>query len=550
MADSVASWVDEESKKRDSEWTRERSEEKKKKKESSSESKNSSAMKHLAKRLKAIYEDEGLDYGDVDDDEEAIVDRFSTATKLRKKRVAETIFIGSDKGERFMSCERRFAETDKFVRFTNNAFYELTEKKAIELGVSVDLVHQIMAFSHWTYKVTKGFLMMPDALTISTLLEDLVKQGHKVQKELRCNICFSIPQQPCLTTCNHLICKPCFDGWMKEGKGPKHCPVCKFVIDTRRNAEVDYLKSWTNKYLQFAKTFMKEVATYAHTFEDPFMESQVVFTQMPTRTPDRLKEIPIHSLEQLMQPLTPLEIFDDDDDVLPPSPEVLPPARKRKRKTSGRKEKTISPYSTTPVKPSTPLKSRQQRDCFPTEDTRVVQDSTQTNLKQVSRETQTLETSNTTIDLNGLLADAPITLRSIFTNVTGLEEALKKNIDELKSWVKENRNDDEEMVEAADLQHIENVSKPVVFFCGLSDFDEEDLCSEFCFAFHKEVEITRSLTNAQCLVVMGKREYAEHSLAYRTATTKGMRIIDGRWVRDSLRCQKLCDMMDYAFKNE
>ncbi|CAJ0962252.1 unnamed protein product, partial [Mesorhabditis belari] len=347
---------------------------------------------------------------------------------------------------------------------------------------------------------------MPDALTISTLLEDLVKQGHKVQKELRCNICFSIPQQPCLTTCNHLICKPCFDGWMKEGKGPKHCPVCKFVIDTRRNAEVDYLKSWTNKYLQFAKTFMKEVATYAHTFEDPFMESQVVFTQMPTRTPDRLKEIPIHSLEQLMQPLTPLEIVDDDDDVLPPSPEVLPPARKRKRKTSGRKEKTISPYSTTPVKPSTPLKSRQQRDCFPTEDTRVVQDSTQTNLKQ--------------------------------------------NIDELKSWVKENSNDDEEMVEAADLQHIENVSKPVVFFCGLSDFDEEDLCSEFCFAFHKEVEITRSLTNAQCLVVMGKREYAEHSLAYRTATTKGMRIIDGRWVRDSLRCQKLCDMMDYAFKNE
>ncbi|CAJ0926045.1 unnamed protein product, partial [Mesorhabditis belari] len=325
------------------------------------ESKSSSAMKHLTKRLKAIYEDEGLDYGDVDDDEETIVDRFS----------------------------------------------------------------------------------MPDALTISTLLEDLVKQGHKVQKELRCNICFSIPQQPCLTTCNHLICKPCFDGWMKEGKGPKHCPVCKFVIDTRRNAEVDYLKSWTNKYLQFAKTFMKEVATYEHTFEDPFMESQ-----------------------------------------------------------------------------------------------------------QVSRETQTLETSNTTIDLNGLLADAPITLRSIFTNVTGLEEALKKNIDELKSWVKENSNDDEEMVEAADLQHIENVSKPVVFFCGLSDFDEEDLCSEFCFAFHKEVEITRSLTNAQCLVVMGKREYAEHSLAYRTATTKGMRIIDGRWVRDSLRCQKLCDMMDYAFKNE
>lgn len=45
----------------------------------------------------------------------------------------------------------------------------------------------------------------------------------------------------------------------------------------RSCTEVDYLNGWTNKYLQFAKTFMKDVASYEHFFENPFLESQVCY---------------------------------------------------------------------------------------------------------------------------------------------------------------------------------------------------------------------------------------------------------------------------------
>ncbi|GMT16702.1 hypothetical protein PFISCL1PPCAC_7999, partial [Pristionchus fissidentatus] len=63
---------------------------------------------------------------------------------------------------RFMSCERCFAPTDKFVRFSNNAGYQLMEDKALKAGVDMEFVQLVIAFSHWTYKATNKFLMVVD----------------------------------------------------------------------------------------------------------------------------------------------------------------------------------------------------------------------------------------------------------------------------------------------------------------------------------------------------------------------------------------------------
>ena len=55
---------------------------------------------------------------------------------------------------RYLSVEKRFASTEKFVRFTNNADYEITETTATEMGIPIDSIQLVTAFSHWTYKVS------------------------------------------------------------------------------------------------------------------------------------------------------------------------------------------------------------------------------------------------------------------------------------------------------------------------------------------------------------------------------------------------------------
>ena len=52
-----------------------------------------------------------------------------------------------------MTCEDRFKDNDKFIRFTNNVDYTIMEEKATELGVPLEYVDLLMCFSHWTYKV-------------------------------------------------------------------------------------------------------------------------------------------------------------------------------------------------------------------------------------------------------------------------------------------------------------------------------------------------------------------------------------------------------------
>jgi hypothetical protein len=59
-----------------------------------------------------------------------------------------------------MACEKRFSEEDKFIRFSNNVNYSIVKDKAIALGVPLEYVELLMAFSHWSYQATDNMLMV------------------------------------------------------------------------------------------------------------------------------------------------------------------------------------------------------------------------------------------------------------------------------------------------------------------------------------------------------------------------------------------------------
>jgi hypothetical protein len=74
----------------------------------------------------------------------------------------------SDGSYRHMTCEDRFAPGFKFIRFSNNVDYQITEEQASEYGILMDYVEILMSFSHWTYKVTDGMLMVVDLQGVIT----------------------------------------------------------------------------------------------------------------------------------------------------------------------------------------------------------------------------------------------------------------------------------------------------------------------------------------------------------------------------------------------
>ena len=74
-------------------------------------------------------------------------------TFLKTKTLA---FTDSNGAKRYMSVECRYKKEDKFIRFTNNVNYALLQYKAAELGVDMEFVELLMAFSHWTYEVSRA----------------------------------------------------------------------------------------------------------------------------------------------------------------------------------------------------------------------------------------------------------------------------------------------------------------------------------------------------------------------------------------------------------
>ncbi|KAI1701993.1 alpha-kinase family domain-containing protein [Ditylenchus destructor] len=61
-----------------------------------------------------------------------------------------------------MSCERRYGSDTKFLRFSNNADYEMLECTCKVNNLNFAVIEQLMAFSHWTFQITEGYLMVVD----------------------------------------------------------------------------------------------------------------------------------------------------------------------------------------------------------------------------------------------------------------------------------------------------------------------------------------------------------------------------------------------------
>ena len=86
----------------------------------------------------------------LEDSKEAI----EQATKMEFIEVKNASTTNPDGSIRNMSLEQYFPEHFHFIRFSNNAGFQLTIEEAKENGISSDFVDFVMAFSHWTYKVS------------------------------------------------------------------------------------------------------------------------------------------------------------------------------------------------------------------------------------------------------------------------------------------------------------------------------------------------------------------------------------------------------------
>lgn len=76
------------------------------------------------------------------------------ATKMEFLEVKIIHFTNSDGSQRNMTVEQYFANDYRFIRFSNNMKYQLTSTEAEKQSIGEDFVEFVMAFSHWTYKVS------------------------------------------------------------------------------------------------------------------------------------------------------------------------------------------------------------------------------------------------------------------------------------------------------------------------------------------------------------------------------------------------------------
>ncbi|KAI6172951.1 hypothetical protein M3Y98_01029900 [Aphelenchoides besseyi] len=74
----------------------------------------------------------------------------------------KTLLLGSATHPRYMSCEQRLDANARYLRFTNNWEFIMNESDVEENDISLDLLNFLISFSHWTYEVTAGKLMVVD----------------------------------------------------------------------------------------------------------------------------------------------------------------------------------------------------------------------------------------------------------------------------------------------------------------------------------------------------------------------------------------------------
>ncbi|KAI6227529.1 Efk-1 [Aphelenchoides fujianensis] len=74
----------------------------------------------------------------------------------------KTVALGLATAPRYMSCEQRLNPTGRYVRFTNNLDFVMSEASAKPNGISVQVLKFVLAFSHYTYAISGGRLMIVD----------------------------------------------------------------------------------------------------------------------------------------------------------------------------------------------------------------------------------------------------------------------------------------------------------------------------------------------------------------------------------------------------
>jgi hypothetical protein len=71
----------------------------------------------------------------------------------------KTLALGTTAEPRYMSCEQRLDPNARYTRFTNNWDFVMPEACVSSKGISVGLLHFVVAFSHYTYTVILRFFL-------------------------------------------------------------------------------------------------------------------------------------------------------------------------------------------------------------------------------------------------------------------------------------------------------------------------------------------------------------------------------------------------------
>ncbi|KAI1698245.1 alpha-kinase family domain-containing protein [Ditylenchus destructor] len=85
--------------------------------------------------------------------------------------------------KRYMSCERRCGRDSEFIRFSG---YEMLECTCTANNMKFDVVELLMAFSHWTYKITGGYLMVVDLQGVLNMSESGRKTLELTDPAIHC----------------------------------------------------------------------------------------------------------------------------------------------------------------------------------------------------------------------------------------------------------------------------------------------------------------------------------------------------------------------------
>ncbi|CAI2348793.1 unnamed protein product [Caenorhabditis sp. 36 PRJEB53466] len=100
----------------------------------------------------------------------------------------------------------------------------------------------------------------------------------RLQRELKCGICYSTFKDPILSTCYHMFCRTCINACF-ERKRKVQCPICRTTLDKRSCRDSYQVTMAVQNYLKLSEVFKKEVASDSLFTSLPpekmFVESQI-----------------------------------------------------------------------------------------------------------------------------------------------------------------------------------------------------------------------------------------------------------------------------------